>query len=206
MSKSKERRRYNRCSFCGKGEDQVHKLMAGPGVFICDQCIELCVEVLKEDGNGSIGTDSPGTHSADSAHPEASRLTRWEIEIANLYARGMGARAIAWCLMRSPRSIELRVVKVLEKMGASKSVPNDADRRHDMYRWLRAHGRLWTDNEVEAIVERAKSARSALETAPVPPALLTGYERQRLEKHLAEERAMLEEALRALTMSFPEGS
>ena len=38
-----------RCSFCGKGQDQVRKLVAGPGVYICDQCIDLCQEVLEED-------------------------------------------------------------------------------------------------------------------------------------------------------------
>ena len=38
-----------RCSFCGKGQDQVHKLVAGPGVFICDQCIRLCNEALESD-------------------------------------------------------------------------------------------------------------------------------------------------------------
>ncbi len=38
-----------RCSFCGKGQDQVRKLVAGPGVHICDQCIDLCQEVLEEE-------------------------------------------------------------------------------------------------------------------------------------------------------------
>ena len=45
------RRKYTRCSFCGKGQDQVRKLVAGPGVYICNSCVELCNEVLaKEDG------------------------------------------------------------------------------------------------------------------------------------------------------------
>ena len=35
------------CSFCGKTQDQVHKLIAGPTAYICDQCIDLCVEVLQ---------------------------------------------------------------------------------------------------------------------------------------------------------------
>ena len=38
-----------KCSFCGKSQKQVKKLIAGPGVYICDQCIELCQEVLEED-------------------------------------------------------------------------------------------------------------------------------------------------------------
>src|SRR5207247_1435191 len=55
-----DRRRYTRCSFCGKGQDQVRKLVAGPGVFICDQCIDLCQEVL-EDDNRSAGTKKQKT-------------------------------------------------------------------------------------------------------------------------------------------------
>ena len=38
-----------KCSFCGKTQDQVHKLIAGPGVYICDQCIELCSEIIDEE-------------------------------------------------------------------------------------------------------------------------------------------------------------
>ena len=38
-----------RCSFCGNGQDKVRKLVAGPGVHICDQCIDLCQEVVEED-------------------------------------------------------------------------------------------------------------------------------------------------------------
>jgi ATP-dependent Clp protease ATP-binding subunit ClpX len=49
MTERDDRRRYTRCSFCGKGQDQVRKLVAGPGVYICDLCIDLCQEVLEED-------------------------------------------------------------------------------------------------------------------------------------------------------------
>jgi hypothetical protein len=46
--------RYTRCSFCGKDPDQVKRLVAGPGVYICDKCIKLCYEVLASDaGPGS---------------------------------------------------------------------------------------------------------------------------------------------------------
>ena len=38
-----------KCSFCGKTQDQVRKLIAGPGVYICDQCIELCSEIMDEE-------------------------------------------------------------------------------------------------------------------------------------------------------------
>ena len=38
-----------KCSFCGKTQDQVKKLIAGPEVFICDECVELCNEILDEE-------------------------------------------------------------------------------------------------------------------------------------------------------------
>ncbi|MFC4409866.1 ATP-dependent protease ATP-binding subunit ClpX [Chungangia koreensis] len=41
------------CSFCGKSQEQVRKLVAGPGVYICDECIELCSEIVEEE----IGTE-----------------------------------------------------------------------------------------------------------------------------------------------------
>jgi ATP-dependent Clp protease ATP-binding subunit ClpX len=45
-----------KCSFCGKSQEQVRKLIAGPGVYICDECIDLCNEILDEElveGHGS---------------------------------------------------------------------------------------------------------------------------------------------------------
>ncbi|HIR68260.1 MAG TPA: ATP-dependent Clp protease ATP-binding subunit ClpX [Candidatus Pelethousia gallinarum] len=38
-----------RCSFCGKSQDEVRRVIAGPGVYICDECIELCQEIIDDD-------------------------------------------------------------------------------------------------------------------------------------------------------------
>jgi ATP-dependent Clp protease ATP-binding subunit ClpX len=38
-----------RCSFCGKGQKEVKKLIAGPGVYICDECIDLCNDIIVEE-------------------------------------------------------------------------------------------------------------------------------------------------------------
>lgn len=38
-----------RCSFCGKSQDEVRRLVAGPGVYICDECVELCSEIISEE-------------------------------------------------------------------------------------------------------------------------------------------------------------
>lgn len=53
MFKFNEEKGQLKCSFCGKTQDQVRKLVAGPGVYICDECIELCTEIVEEE----LGTD-----------------------------------------------------------------------------------------------------------------------------------------------------
>ena len=45
-----EEKRVIRCSFCGKMQDQVRKIIAGPNVYICDECVDLCYEIIDEDG------------------------------------------------------------------------------------------------------------------------------------------------------------
>ena len=49
-----------KCSFCGKSQKQVRKLIAGPGVYICDECIELCNEIIEEE-LGAVGSVSEPT-------------------------------------------------------------------------------------------------------------------------------------------------
>ncbi|NLW25750.1 MAG: ATP-dependent Clp protease ATP-binding subunit ClpX [Clostridia bacterium] len=44
-----------KCSFCGKAQEQVKKLVAGPGVYICDECIELCNEIIEEELSEETG-------------------------------------------------------------------------------------------------------------------------------------------------------
>ncbi|SHJ77150.1 ATP-dependent Clp protease ATP-binding subunit ClpX [Desulfatibacillum alkenivorans DSM 16219] len=49
MSKKGDSSDHLRCSFCGKNQDEVKKLIAGPAVYICDECIELCNEIIAEE-------------------------------------------------------------------------------------------------------------------------------------------------------------
>ncbi|MEZ0535629.1 ATP-dependent Clp protease ATP-binding subunit ClpX [Caldicellulosiruptoraceae bacterium PP1] len=48
MAKNEEKK-ILRCSFCGKSQDEVRRLIAGPGVYICDECVELCSEIISEE-------------------------------------------------------------------------------------------------------------------------------------------------------------
>ena len=49
-----------RCSFCGAGAHQVKRLVAGPDVYICDECVELCNDIVRNEPGGSAagGTDT----------------------------------------------------------------------------------------------------------------------------------------------------
>ncbi|GEN45826.1 ATP-dependent protease ATP-binding subunit ClpX [Alkalibacillus haloalkaliphilus] len=49
MFKLSDEKGQLKCSFCGKTQDQVRKLVAGPGVYICDECIDLCTEIVEEE-------------------------------------------------------------------------------------------------------------------------------------------------------------
>src|SRR5260370_7237584 len=42
------------CSFCGKNQHEVRKLIAGPTVFICDECVELCKDIIHEENKSSL--------------------------------------------------------------------------------------------------------------------------------------------------------
>src|SRR4029450_1779318 len=58
------------CSFCGKSQDEVRKLIAGPTVYICDECIDLCNDIIAEEG------DQEDSFSSVSAVPKPAEIKR----------------------------------------------------------------------------------------------------------------------------------
>ena len=48
------------CSFCGKSQHEVRKLIAGPTVFICDECVELCMDIIREENKSSLVKSTEG--------------------------------------------------------------------------------------------------------------------------------------------------
>ncbi|MBI28671.1 MAG: ATP-dependent Clp protease ATP-binding subunit ClpX [Pelagibacteraceae bacterium] len=54
MSKSKDSNGSLYCSFCGKSQHEVKKLIAGPTVFVCDECVELCMDIIKDETKRTI--------------------------------------------------------------------------------------------------------------------------------------------------------
>src|SRR5580765_5836386 len=70
MAKHDDRSGNLVCSFCGKSQDEVRKLIAGPTVYICDECIDLCNDIIAEE------TDSEEAFSQSSAVPKPAEIKR----------------------------------------------------------------------------------------------------------------------------------
>jgi hypothetical protein len=67
-----------RCSFCGKSQHDVRRLVAGPGVYICDECVELCLDVIRDEGKFEkvFGPLKPDERSGDPSRGGAFELAR----------------------------------------------------------------------------------------------------------------------------------
>jgi len=62
-----------KCSFCGKSQEQVRKLIAGPGVYICDECVDLCNEILDEE---LLDSNAPAPQPVPPREPPQKRRVR----------------------------------------------------------------------------------------------------------------------------------
>ncbi|HEU4783188.1 MAG TPA: aspartate carbamoyltransferase catalytic subunit [Ktedonobacterales bacterium] len=85
MTKTGKQAAY-RCSFCGKSQDQVARLIAGPGgVYICDECVNLCREIIEEEvGAPALGT---GEWRVTTSGPATSSVSRETSSASTLFAR-----------------------------------------------------------------------------------------------------------------------
>ena len=77
------------CSFCGKSQHEVRKLIAGPTVFICDECVELCMDIIREDSKSAISKSSEGVPS-----PQEIREVLDDYVIGQDYAKRVLAVAV----------------------------------------------------------------------------------------------------------------
>lgn len=90
-------RRYLCCSFCGKGQADVARLIAGPGVFICDACVRLCDQILAKEDAATL----PQLDGKDDGEVLTSmRLldaSRDQVERAVAeHVRALRARGVTW--------------------------------------------------------------------------------------------------------------
>lgn len=212
MTKKDDRRRYVRCSFCGKGQDQVRKLIAGPGVFICDQCIALCQEALDYDGNTATVERPPSTAPP---HTDALAITGRQLQAAIWFAHGMSVKAIGYCIGLSSNTVAFHIQRAYEAMSATRGLPLNSTRRREIHKWLNDHGLLLDKSESEAVLVRAIAAIDGVPNLLPQP--VSGWPRlirwarstigrpddsSRLERGRAQQKAMLEDALWAVRKPF----
>jgi ATP-dependent Clp protease ATP-binding subunit ClpX len=70
-----------KCSFCGKSQEQVRKLIAGPGVYICDECVDLCNEILDEELYDASATApaTPKVETNERRRPKSTKISLGQI-------------------------------------------------------------------------------------------------------------------------------
>lgn len=81
MAPTKNYDSHLKCSFCGKSQEQVRKLIAGPGVYICDECVELCNEILDEE---LLDPNGPAGHPATKSEPPRKRRESVPMNISQM--------------------------------------------------------------------------------------------------------------------------
>ena len=99
MAKSANGEDKLRCSFCGKGHKSVSKLIAGPGVYICNHCIDLCNEIIGEETAGvptallqPEGTDEQELERMLALHNSRQQVDRQ----VSVIVRRLRARGVTW--------------------------------------------------------------------------------------------------------------
>ena len=75
MANNDDNRKQLRCSFCGKPQDRVQRMIAGPGVCICNECVELCQAVL--DDEPAASQRRPVREEIDISIPRPGEIKRF---------------------------------------------------------------------------------------------------------------------------------
>ncbi|WP_024622089.1 ATP-dependent Clp protease ATP-binding subunit ClpX [Metaclostridioides mangenotii] len=106
MSKYEDKRQL-KCSFCGKNQDQVRRLIAGPNVYICDECVELCDEIIQEEMEDVIEDSSISL-------PKPKEM----MEILNDYVIGQE---------KAKKSLSVAVYNHYKRIGGKKAISKDVE-------------------------------------------------------------------------------
>ena len=104
------------CSFCGKSQHEVRKLIAGPTVFICDECVELCMDIIREENKNTLVKSRDGVPSPTG-----------DLHRARFVRDRSGPRQ-ARALGRRPQSLQAAQPRVQEQRRRARQVEHPAGR------------------------------------------------------------------------------
>ncbi|MBO0801556.1 MAG: ClpX C4-type zinc finger protein [Nocardiopsaceae bacterium] len=136
MTESRRRRAVAACSFCTKPNTKVRKLIAGPGVYICDECVDLCVQIIEdrvdmlaEPGGGTGAEPSARTGAGPGGQADLPRPPMWEqidsVEAAldllpKMAAAGAQVEENLTTLVRRARALGATWAKIGEALGMTR--------------------------------------------------------------------------------------
>jgi hypothetical protein len=99
------------CSFCGKNQDEVRKLIAGPAVYICDECIDLCNDIIAEECNDQQAGTEQATASEESTREPICAFCNEPRNPEKLVPIAAGMRFCTTCIQAIHTVIEEREKK-----------------------------------------------------------------------------------------------
>lgn len=98
--KAKAKGTATRCSFCGQADEEVQKLIAGPGVYICDECIRLCNKILQQQsGAGPAALPWKDTLSDDEMLDHLGRVAAASAQVdesLQVWVETLRSRGVTW--------------------------------------------------------------------------------------------------------------
>jgi uncharacterized protein YecT (DUF1311 family) len=140
------------CSFCGKSQHEVHKLIAGPTVFICDECVSLCDDIIdREDEQGILNLLKGDADSGNQAYQAALE-----------HVRRMSTEEIKSFVIRCSRAAERNRVALQSAQRALAMRDGEVPQEGEAFAWVKETPREKLLTHLEEVERRLERYHTAL--------------------------------------------